>query len=179
MEPHPIHFSSVSRRLKGLPAPSQTGKAQAEDLCFRAVVTEARGFQTYEDHISFAGRTSWRLSQIIRKVIRGLRIDPKHKYKVAIWSDQKGSTSHLEWTKLSHISQLEVQPVPRLRIYRNIRPCNKRKPTASEEFVSVQPTLDRTVNAQLELQAMLILNQMYLTQQYWMMSCMFQGCLPR
>jgi len=175
MEPLPVRFSSTSRRLKRLPAPSEAGTALAEDLCFRAVVTEARGFPAYEDHISFVGRTSWRLSQILRKVIRGLRIDPKLKYKVAIWSDSKGSTSHLEWTKLSTISQLEVQPVPRLRIYRSIRPCNKRKSTESE---GVQPAVQGEVSAQLELQAMLLLNQMYLTQQYWMMSCMFQGCLP-
>ena len=178
MEPLPTHFSRNTRRLTGLHGVSQSGAGAGEDLCFKAVVTEAKGFQAYEDTISFVGRTSWRLSQILRKVIRGLRLDPKHKYNCAIWMDSKGSTSHIEWVKLSNISQLKDQPVPRLRIYRSIRPCNKRKPDEGGEMVSAhQPAVP--ANAQMELQVMLMLNQMCLVQQYWMMSCMFQGCLPR
>lgn len=179
MEPLPTNFSRNTRRLTGLHGVSQPRAVGAgEDLCFRAVVTEAKGLQAYEDTISFVGRTSWRLSQILRKVIRGLRLDPKHKYKCAIWMESKSSTSYIEWVKLSNISQLKDQPVPRLRIYRSIRPCNKRKSDEGGELVSThQPVM--TANTQMELQVMLMLNQMCLAQQYWMMSCMFQGCFPR
>lgn len=172
-KPIAIRFTSTPRRANGV----GSSTVPPEDVEFRVVVTEAKGLESFADNFTFTGHTCWRLSQIVRKLIRGLRIDPKHKYRVAIWNESKGSKRHLEWMKLSNVTQLENQPVPRLRVYRYLRPCNRRKPAVPEkpakEDLCAQPTLD----PELELQAMMMLNQMYMTQ-FMMMSCMFQGCLP-
>ena len=99
--------------------------------------------------------------------------------------------SYTEWEKLGNISQLYGNEVPRLRIYRNIRPCNRKRPTAPHpQSDSITPytrsspmpaasPFSESFPGTFDFQTMMMFSQMLLAQQYYMMSCMFPPTMPR
>ena len=88
----------VSKRLRKRPTyfmPGNSYEAAAEeDVKYRAVVTDHKGFKDFVDSVSFSGTASWRLSQILRRLSRGLKVDSRQKYIWTIWSEEKQSNSY-------------------------------------------------------------------------------------
>lgn len=85
----------TSKRLRKRPAfftpGDYKGTSSEEDLKFRAIVTDVKGFRDYEESVEFKGTSGWRLNHILRKLSSGLKVDLKFKYQWAIWNEGKQS----------------------------------------------------------------------------------------
>jgi len=137
----------TSRRLRRKPAfftPGNYLEASAEDdVKYRAVVTDVKGFRDYAENVDFKGPSVWRLKQILRKLVRGLKVDPKLKYQWAIWNEASQSKHHTEWERLTSITQLRNHETAKLRIFKQKKPpALPKKPEnkeASKRTVAVSP----------------------------------------
>ena len=85
----------TSRRLRRKPSFFTPGNyletSVEDDVKYRAVVTEAKGFKEHAESVDFKGPSAWRLKQILRKLVQGLKVDPKLKYQWAIWNEDRQS----------------------------------------------------------------------------------------
>lgn len=73
-----------------MPGSSYENNAE-EDVKFKVVVTGSKGFKDFQDTVDFKGTSNWKLSQILRKVARGLRVESRSRYIWTIWSEEKKS----------------------------------------------------------------------------------------
>lgn len=126
MAADPSAAPRVSKRLRRRPnfyQPSGRSENYLEsDVNFRAVVTDSKGFKEFRDNASFKGVSSWRLSVLLRKLERELKLDRRPNYVWAVWSVEKQSKRYTDWERLTSILQLKDLETTKLRCFRPPKP---------------------------------------------------------
>ena len=107
--------------------------APEDDVKFFATVTSSKGIKDFAESVNFRGTSGWRLNQILRRLSRGLKVDPKFKYVWTIWSEEKQSEGYIEWEKLASLIQLKTKDACKLRLYKQRKqPPPAKKPEVKE-----------------------------------------------
>lgn len=161
----------ASKRLRKRPnyyMPSGRSENSLEsDVNFRAVVTDNKNFKEFQDNISFKGVSSWRLSVLLRKLERELKLNRRPNYVWAVWSLEKQSKNYSEWERLTSSLQIKNLETTKLRCYRSPKP-KKQKPKepAPREPVRQVP---QQPDVRAYMQQMAIMAAQDMTLAYWSM----------
>lgn len=121
----------VSKRLRRRPTyftPNYKIESSVEDdVTFRGVVTDHKGFQDFEDSVSFKCMPAWRLNHVLSRLAKELKVDPKGSYVWTVWNEELNSTRYAEWERLTAFAQIKNKDVSKLRIYKVKKPAQVRK----------------------------------------------------
>ena len=176
MAEDPSAAPRVGKRLRKRPnyyVPSGRSEHNLEsDVNFRAVVTDSKGFREFRENADFKGVSSWRLSVMLRKLERELKLDRRSNYVWAVWNEEKQSTSHTEWERLISTQQLKNLEATKLRCY---RPSKPKKPEPPKEPVREAP---KQPDMRMYMQQMAAMAAQEMTLAYWSMFYQPWFCMP-